>query len=164
MHEAKEVLAMAQINYSRLTRPGIDPALRTFLITVTDEAIQRRAMVAFPEYYSERVRSPVPVALADYVLRMSVSEYSGEEECEAVKYFGNEIVTFETFAEIADPGDALVLPDNFPIMREPDYQGFTTTDRWWLTNGDERYLVLSVIPKERGVLLRTISERAVLLE
>lgn len=157
---------MNYLLYEKLLPDGVDPSLRSFLITVTEDRFVPRAKIAFPEFFSWNKPEPYPIPRSVYHARVNVLAYSGEDVFEAVAWFGFAAVTFETYHPGNTEKNTIALDNSFCVERDESYDGLTDENPWWFEHDGNQYLVLEVTykdfnPDDQGVFLTAIHEKYV---
>jgi len=145
-------------DYCRL-HEDVDPALRTFLLSLFDTDTLRRAKVAFPEFFSDATPKPRQVTRPDLAIRkralLEAEEHTGltgGEELlnEVVSWFGiGKVHVHEQRSDKISSAPYNLLPADFELIHEEDYDGLTNDNPWLVNlsvNGgpETEHLVLEV--------------------
>lgn len=147
---------MPYLDYNRLTQ-CTDVQLRQFLLTVCHTDTKRRCQAAFPEFFSDTPcqKDIKWQYLLDRYQAVTQVEFhdSDTDVDETFNWFGLKIEVFE-FREDGIPQDgSLLLPPDFILQRDDDYDGMTSHDRYLVKipkitpkgfTTDKEYLVLDV--------------------
>jgi hypothetical protein len=146
---------MKYFDYSRL-HEEVDPALRTFLLSVFDTDTLRRTKVAFPEFFSDEPIEAGSVNLSDIAIRkralLEAEEhnglYGGEDFFRStLSWFSIPIHQHEQRADReAVPGSHL-LPVDFKLERNDEYDGLTSDNPWLVT------LPMAGLPEEEHLVI-----------
>ena len=148
---------MKYFDYSRL-HEKVDPALRTFLLSVFDTDTLRRTKVAFPEFFSDERPVVGQILMTDLAIRkralLEAEDHNDLEYQDFVRstfsWFGIPIHQYEQRTDGAARPDWNLLPADFKLEREEGYDGLTSENPWLVelpTTGsvEEEHLVLEIL-------------------
>lgn len=153
----REDIAMKYLDYYRLQTCD-DPALRTFLLSICETDTVRRVQATFPEYFTDDPNEyNYNVFVRDILVRMDalanhedyeLDEFDRREE--AFSWLGIKIDCFEYRTDGEKRGEYEILPNDFVLKRNEDYDGFRDEDPWFATlsvsgGQPEEHLVLAIL-------------------
>ena len=129
---------MKFMDYKLLLNHAVDPALATFLLSLSRQDTLRRAHIAFPEFFTEERPVSVQVLRSDIAIRMeSLSEdveskfrESYELLQASLDWFGIRLYQHEYRPDGVTQRDYNLLPPDFKRERDEDYGGLTAEDMW----------------------------------
>lgn len=144
------------LDYDRLIDRTTDPVLAEFLIKVYEQDSMRRAMTAFPEFFTtEKTFFSVhrsTLAKRYFALKGAVDDAFEE----TLSWFGASVVVFENNTDRAPDKKYPVAPKDFKLERTSRYNGFKN-DPWIVDldandgKGKRPFLILKVLRiKEKG--------------
>jgi hypothetical protein len=128
---------MKYLDYNRTLSSDVDPALIRFLLAIFDEDILRRVRVAFPEYFTYERIDVEEVIFQDIVIRFKALkanphfEEEGQEMLVAtLDPFGLKLYSHEYRADGIKHDGYELLPQDFKLERDDEYNGLLTNDPW----------------------------------
>ncbi len=143
------------LDYARLTDGSTSPVLEEFLVKVHDQDSMRRAMVAFPEYFTTKKQS-FPTHRSYLAKRyFALKDNSDDAFEETLSWFGIPLVVFANRTDgIANKEPS--VPQRFKLERSGKYNGLKH-DPWIVDldandgRGLRPFLILEVLKtRERG--------------
>lgn len=167
---------MPYLDYARLyDRYNVDEALRHFLLGVCEKDAQRRAYCSFPEFFSEKPNL-IPVDRADLAVRYSFVQTDPDEGWDEhdmdniLGWFNIKMVRLEKREDQVPTRGTLLLPPDFEIERDEDYNGLTSDDPWYVevmtAEGMTEFLVIDVLVmcEEEGITYLTAIPAGMVME
>ena len=152
---------MLFLDYDRLDE-SVDPTLRTFLLSVFCTDTLRRAKAAFPEFFSNEQPKLHQVKVSDIGTRKKAllqagdhNELDGEEFLHAtLSWFGIKVHSHEQRVDRLEELPYNLLPANFKLEREKDYDGLIDSNPWLVRlsvdgGPEEEHLVLAIQKTDR---------------
>ena len=152
---------MRYLDYNRLQEDAVDPELYALLVKACRPDTINRVRTAFPEFFTfEKPDSSIQISLADLYARqtaLTANEVPMIEHSlvETAVWFSLPTHCYEYRVDGKKQRDCELLPANFKLERDANYNGLEDEDAWIVnlsvdnTNAKE-HLVVSILETGGG--------------